>query len=66
MFLRLAALGGLGYAAYKYYDKNREQIDSELRRVTHPSEGDEAYDGPAGGPLSGKAKGVHAGEGPVS
>ena len=70
MFLRLATLGALGYAAYQYYDKNREQVDDVLRRLAErgrssllPDEGSVEV---AGGPLSREAKVVHAGEGPVA
>jgi uncharacterized membrane protein YebE (DUF533 family) len=79
MLLRLATLGALGYAAYNYYTKNREQVDGALRRLTQGgssgtpspntatdnSGGDQGVD-LAGGPLSGSAQLVHAGEGPVA
>ena len=71
MLLRLAVLGGLGYAAYNYYTKNREQVDGAIRDLTgggrdrETSPRGESSD-LAGGPLSGKARVVHAGEGPVS
>ena len=71
MLLRLAMLGGLGYAAYNYYTKNREQVDGAIRDFTgggrdrRSSQNDNAAE-LAGGPLSSKARVVHAGEGPVS
>jgi len=79
MLLRLATLGALGYAAYNYYTKNREQVDGALRRLTQGSgsdgsstsiassgaQGDQGVD-LAGGPLTGSAQLVHAGEGPVA
>jgi hypothetical protein len=64
MLLRMAALGALGYAAYRYYDANRDEVNGAVRRLVHgKSEAD--YAGPAGGPISGSAKVVHAGEAPV-
>jgi len=71
MLLRLAALGGLGYAAYTYYTKNREQVDGALRKLAEGSGGDsEEQSGEsaelAGGPLSSEARVVHAGEGPLA
>lgn len=71
MLLRLATLGALGYAAYRYYDKNRDQVDGALRRLSQsdadPRRASEE-DSPelAGGPLSSKGRVVHAGEGPVA
>ena len=79
MLLRMATLGALGYAAYNYYTKNREQVDGTLRRLTqgassggssqgsgaNSAQGDQGVD-LAGGPLSGNAQVVHAGEGPVA
>lgn len=79
MLLRLATLGALGYAAYNYYTNNREQVDGALRRLTQGSgsdgsststassgaQGDQGVD-LAGGPLTGSAQLVHAGEGPVA
>ena len=72
MLLRLATFGALGYAAYNYYTKNREQVDGTLRRLTQgdgestgseqSGEGAEV----AGGPLSSEAQVVHAGEGPLA
>jgi hypothetical protein len=71
MLLRLAVLGGLGYAAYNYYTKNREEVDGALRKLTQggdetgatqSGEGAEL----AGGPLSSEARVVHAGEGPLA
>jgi hypothetical protein len=71
MLLRLATFGALGYAAYNYYNKNREQVDGTLRRLTNgggdtgnsqSGEGAEV----AGGPLSSNAEVVHAGEGPLA
>lgn len=64
MLLRMATLGALGYAAYRYYDTNREEVDGKLRRLMRGNSGD-VYAGPAGGPISGKAKVVHAGDAPV-
>lgn len=78
MLLRMATLGALGYAAYNYYTKNREQVDGTLRRLTQGG-GQEAGaqdagrnatsqsgEGAelAGGPLSSDAKLVPAGEVP--
>jgi len=71
MLLRLATFGALGYAAYNYYTKNREQVDGALRKLTQggdetgSSQSGEGAD-LAGGPLSTDAQLVHAGEGPVS
>ena len=70
MLLRLATLGALGYAAYRYYGNNRERVDGALRRLAEgrpaaePSEDDEVE--LAGGPLSEDARLVRAGEGPVA
>lgn len=76
MLLRLATFGALGYAAYNYYAKNREQVDGALRRLTQgggaggASQGNDAHDDQAvdlaGGPLSGSAQLVHAGDAPVA
>lgn len=71
MLLRLATLGALGYAAYRYYDKNRDQLDGALRRLSKidaNSRRASEEDSPelAGGPLSSNARVVHAGEGPVA
>lgn len=71
MLLRLAALGGLGYAAYNYYTKNREQVDGALRKFTQgggKAGSDQSSESAelAGGPLSGEAQVVHAGEGPLA
>ena len=71
MILRMAMLGGLGYAAYNYYTKNREQVDGALRKLTQggqSSGSEQSGEGAelAGGPLSSDAKLVHAGEGPVA
>lgn len=72
MLLRLATFGALGYAAYNYYNKNREQVDGVLRRFTQGGEQNngaqsgqsgEAAD-LAGGPLSSDAKVVSASEVP--
>ena len=65
MLLKLAALGALGYAGYKYYDSNRDQVDAALHRL---SQGGRARPSiaMAGGPLSHDAKLVHAGEGPTA
>ena len=62
MLLRLATLGAVGYAAYKYYDKNRDAIDRALQGRRRD---DEENTGPAGGPISRKASVVHAGQSPV-
>ncbi|TCJ37272.1 hypothetical protein [Parafrankia sp. BMG5.11] len=69
MLLRMATLGALGYAAYNYYNKNREQVDGTFRRLTQGGSasgrtGDNAD--LAGGPLSRDATVVHAGEGPLA
>lgn len=71
MLLRLAVLGGLGYAAYNYYNKNREQVDGALRKLTEGSGDSDAGQNNesaelAGGPLSSEARVVHAGEGPLA
>ena len=71
MLLRLATLGALGYAAYNYYTKNREQVDGALRKLTQGGQSpgsEQSGEGAelAGGPLSSDAKLVHAGEGPVA
>ena len=71
MLLRLAVLGGLGYAAYSYYTKNREQVGGALRRFTEGGgevSDDQSGEGAelAGGPLSSEARLVHAGEGPLA
>jgi hypothetical protein len=75
MLLRLATFGALGYAAYKYYENNREQVDGMLRQFTGGGERetDEAWpagqgvqsDGVelAGGPLTDEAQVVPAGSG---
>ncbi len=72
MLLRLATFGALGYAAYNYYNKNREQVDGTLRRFTQDGglndrsrsgQSGEAAD-LAGGPLSSDAQVVSAGEVP--
>jgi uncharacterized membrane protein YebE (DUF533 family) len=67
--LRLLALGALGYAGYKYYDKNRDQVDGALRRFSQRNDTTSSMsDTPAmaGGPLSDQAQVVHAGEGPLA
>jgi hypothetical protein len=64
MLLRMAALGALGYAAYRYYDTNRKEVDGKLRRFMRGNSADD-YAGPAGGPISDQAKVVHAGDPPV-
>ena len=71
MLIRLAVLSGLGYAAYNYYTKNREQVDGALRKFTDGASGpseDQSGEGAelAGGPLSSEARVVHAGEGPLA
>ena len=70
MLLRLATFGALGYAAYNYYTKNREQVDGALRRLTQAGGGETSRSAEradlAGGPLSDDAKLVHAGDSPVS
>jgi hypothetical protein len=71
MLLRLATLGALGYAAFRYYDQNREQVDGTLRRfASRGSSGGQATEGDdvevAGGPLSDDAQLVPAGEGPLA
>jgi uncharacterized membrane protein YebE (DUF533 family) len=47
MLLKLAALGALGYAGYKYYEKNKDSIAMPRRERTAPAL--------AGGPLSSEA-----------
>ncbi len=78
MLLRMATFGALGYAAYNYYTKNREQVDGALRRFTDRAKIDQSDNSPsgvspsgegtdiAGGPLSSEAKLLHAGEGPLA
>ena len=71
MLRRLATLGALGYAAYNYYTKNREQVDGAVRRFSKGSRADRASLSNAGaelagGPLSSEARIVHAGEGPLA
>lgn len=68
MLLRLATLGALGYAAFKYYENNREQVDGAIRRLSGAendgapqSENEEAVT-LAGGPLSAEAHIVHRGD----
>lgn len=60
MLLRLATLGAVGYAAYKYYENNRRT----LAGASEPN-GEDASIRPAGGPISAKASLVHPGESPV-
>ncbi|MXO73725.1 hypothetical protein GRI40_00615 [Altererythrobacter aerius] len=57
MFLRLAALGALGYAGYKYL-QGSGAFDAP------PAQEDDDIEGLAGGPLSDRAKVVHADEAP--
>ena len=71
MLLRLATFGALGYAAYNYYTKNREQVDGALRKLTQggqTADNEQSGEGAelAGGPLSSEARLVHAGEGPLA
>lgn len=66
MLLRLATFGALGYAAYKYYENNREQVDGVLRDLfpgQEPGPEESAEGAPiavAGGPLSDEAHVVSA------
>ncbi|HEX6960466.1 MAG TPA: hypothetical protein VF175_01255 [Lacipirellula sp.] len=46
MLLKLAALGAIGYAGYRYYEKNKDSFGSP-RRKSEPAL--------AGGPLSSEA-----------
>ncbi|WP_188644394.1 hypothetical protein [Tsuneonella deserti] len=66
----MATLGALGYAAYKYYGNNRDKVDGAIRGLTSGERGSgsviEDTPGLAGGPLSGQARVVHAGEGPLA
>jgi hypothetical protein len=62
MLLRLVTLGAIGYAAYRYYDGNRESLG---RRSSHALRTQDHRADPAGGPISGNARVVHAGEDPV-
>ena len=48
MLLKLAALGALGYAGYKYYEKNRDRFTMPRRERSAPAL--------AGGPLSSEAR----------
>lgn len=75
MLLRLATFGALGYAAYKYYENNREQVDGLLRQFTGAGEEPAGDSGQhraaeqsegielAGGPLTDQAQVVPAGSG---
>jgi hypothetical protein len=62
MFARLAALGAIGYAAYKYFGKTPEPVKVAPGGSTR---GSPDYAGPAGGPISGNASVVHPGDNPV-
>jgi hypothetical protein len=57
MLLRMVALGALGYAGYKYYEKNV----SGRPQSTEPDLSDPQV-ALAGGPLSSEAAVVHAGD----
>jgi len=47
MLLKLAALGAIGYAGYKYYEKNKDSFRIGLGERSRPAL--------AGGPLSNEA-----------
>jgi uncharacterized membrane protein YebE (DUF533 family) len=47
MLLKLAALGALGYAGYRYYEKNKDSFAMPRRKRSAPAL--------AGGPLSSEA-----------
>lgn len=76
MLLRLATLGALGYAAYRFYEQNRDQVDEALGRLAdgfrprdetqQPAPADDAEVELAGGPLSDEARVVHPDEEPVA
>ena len=53
MLLKLAALGAIGYAGYRYYEKNRDSLDASFRRFTGSRRDAPAV---AGGPLSNEAR----------
>ena len=48
MLLKLAALGALGYAGYRYYEKNKDSFRMPTRERALPTM--------AGGPLSSEAR----------
>jgi len=48
MLLKLATLGALGYAGYKYYEKNKDSFRTGNTRRSQPAL--------AGGPLSSEAR----------
>jgi hypothetical protein len=48
MLLKLAALGALGYAGFKYYEKNKDRFPMPRRERPAPAL--------AGGPLSSEAR----------
>jgi hypothetical protein len=62
MLLRLATLGAIGYVAYSYYQKNRELFAATPGRSSRADDGRLDL---AGGPISARAKVVHAGEAPM-
>lgn len=64
--LRLAILGALGYAGYRYYEKNRDQVDGAVRRFSNRMRATTAEPALAGGPLSDEARVVSADDVAVS
>lgn len=56
MLLKLATLGALGYAGYKYYEKNQNGTRMPRRSETQPAL--------AGGPLSSEARVQHTPDAP--
>ena len=56
MLLKLAALGALGYAGYRYYDKNKGSHETDDGRSLGSTEPQLAL---AGGPMSDQARLVH-------
>ena len=57
MLLKLAALGALGYAGYKYFEKNQQGARMERRTTPQVAL--------AGGPLSSEARLQHTPEPPA-
>jgi uncharacterized membrane protein YebE (DUF533 family) len=66
MLLRIAALGALGYAGYKYYQKNGLDFGLDGGTSGEPATASDPDIDVAGGPISGEATIVHAGEGPLA
>jgi uncharacterized membrane protein YebE (DUF533 family) len=64
MILKLAALGAIGYAGYRYMEKNKGQSPSSNRQQSTGTDADvsDPQVALAGGPLSGEAALRHAGQ----